>query len=93
MAFFDVVARLRGSTRAPELPLSGHPHSLVTVLEDEAELRAAIDRAMTFERRIATRSAGQIARYEEMVAPRVLRELPAPSEVVKPPPVVLREPA
>ena len=92
MAFLDVVARLRGRTRAPELPVSPLPHSLVTVLDDETELRAAINRAMTFERSIASRAAGQLARYEEMVAPPPrLREVPAPSEAVESPPVVLRE--
>lgn len=94
MTLSDVVARLHGRSRATELPLSDLPHSLVTVLDDGAELRAAIDRAMTFERSIASRAGEQIARYEQMTAPSVVVGMPTPEHhSTDPSPNELREPA
>lgn len=70
MAFSDVVARLHGHPRATDHPVSQLPRSLVSVLSDEVELRAAVERAIAFERDVALRAAEKISRYEQMTGKR-----------------------
>jgi hypothetical protein len=69
MTFSDVVARLprlHGRPLVIDRPISQLPRSMVLVLDDEAELRAAVERAITFERGVALRTAENISRYEQM---------------------------
>ena len=69
MAFSDVVARLprlHGHPPVTDGPISQLPRSMVLVLDDEVELRAAVERAITFERGVALRTADNISRYERM---------------------------
>jgi ActR/RegA family two-component response regulator len=77
MAFGGVMARLpRLHGRAPVTarPISQLPRSTVLVLDDEIELRAAVERAITFERGVALRTAENISRYEQMAAQGILGE-------------------
>jgi hypothetical protein len=48
---------------------------MVLVLDDEVELRAAVERAITFERGVALRTAENISRYEQMARPGAIAEL------------------
>jgi hypothetical protein len=78
MAFSDVVARLprlHGHPPVTERPTSQLPRSMVLVLDDEVELRAAVERAITFERGVALRTAENISRYEQMARPAAIAEL------------------
>lgn len=85
MALSDVVARLHGRTRATDHPVSQLPRSLVSVLDDEVELRAAVERAIEFERGVALRAAEKISRYEQMTRTATVSDLPTPdSDVVVP---------
>jgi hypothetical protein len=71
MAFSDVVARLprlHGHPPVTDRPTSPLPRSMVLVLDDEVELRAAVERAITFERGVALRTAENISRYEQMAS-------------------------
>jgi hypothetical protein len=85
MALSDVVARLHGHPRVTDHPVSQLPRSLVSVLDDEAELRAAVERAIAFERGIALRAAENISRYEQMARKGTVAEFPvSESDVVVP---------
>jgi len=75
MALSDVVARLHGHPRVPDHPVSQLPRSLVSVLDDEVELRAAVERAIAFERSVALRAAEKISRYEQMTRTATVSEL------------------
>jgi ActR/RegA family two-component response regulator len=77
MAFNGVMARLprlHGHPPVTERPISQLPRSMVLVLDDEVELRAAVERAITFERGVALRTAENISRYEQMAAQRTFGE-------------------
>jgi hypothetical protein len=77
MAFSDVVARLprlHGHPPVSDRPTSQLPRSMVLVLDDEVELRAAVERAITFERGVALRTAENISRYEQMARPGAIVE-------------------
>lgn len=81
MTFTTVVARLHGHPEADARPdsqlgRSQLPRSQVSVLVSEEEIRAAIERAITFERGIASRAAEKISRYEQIVRHETLREEP-----------------
>ena len=83
MALSDVVARLHGRPRVSDHSVSLLPRSLVSVLDDEVELRAAVERAIAFERGVALRAAEKISHYEQMTRKGTVSELPvADSEVV-----------
>jgi len=78
MAFSDVVARLprlHGHPPVSDRPISQLPRSMVLVLDDEVEFRAAVERAITFERGVALRAAENISRYEQMARPVPIAEL------------------
>jgi hypothetical protein len=77
MSFTTAVARLHGHPRAVERPASQLPRSQVAVLANEEQLRAAIERAISFERGIALRAAENISRYEQMARNGSLPEAPA----------------
>jgi hypothetical protein len=69
MAFSGVMARLprlHGRPPVTDRPISQLPRSMVLVLDDAVTLRAAIERAITFERGVALRTAENISRYEQM---------------------------
>jgi len=85
MALSDVVARLHGHPRVTDHPVSQLPRSLVSVLDDEVELRAAVERAIVFERGVALRAAEKISRYEQMTRKGTVSEFPVTdSDVVVP---------
>jgi hypothetical protein len=85
MAFSDVVARLHGHPRVTDHPVSQLPRSLVSVLDDEVELRAAVERAIAFERDVALRATEKISRYEQMTQKGTVSEFPVTdSDVVVP---------
>jgi hypothetical protein len=77
MRFAGVVARLHGQSRAIVHLTSELPRSSVRVLDDEAKLSDAIERAITFERGIALRAAENISRYEQMARKGGAAEVPA----------------
>jgi hypothetical protein len=77
MTFSGVMARiprLHGHPPVTDRPISQLPRSMVLVLDDEIELRAAVERAISFERGVALRAAENISRYEQMAAQRTLGE-------------------
>jgi hypothetical protein len=85
MALSDVVARLHGHPRSTDPPVTSLPRSQISVLDDEVELRAAVERAIAFERDVALRAAEKISRYEQMAQKATVSEFPAvDSEVVVP---------
>jgi hypothetical protein len=78
MGFSDVVARLprkHGRPPVTDRPISHLPHSTVLVLDDEVELRAAVERAIAFERGVALRTAENISRYEELAGRGAIAEV------------------
>jgi hypothetical protein len=92
MAFTDVVARLprmHGRPPVTDRPVSQLPRSSVLVLDDEVKLRAAVERAIIFERGVALRTAENISRYEQMASSGSTSECRVDSEVAAP--IVLRE--
>lgn len=93
MAFSDVVARLprlHGHPPVADRPISQLPRSMVLVLDDEVELRAAVERAITFERGVALRTAENISRYERLAGRGAIAEFRV-SDAQEEGPIALRE--